>query len=213
MNYEYSYWENKIINNEELWVGNFEKSIITKDSVVIYTGILHEDKDIFQHGWVAYPNIHTALGFIQKVFLPTAMVTWFKEDTEEFLIPIVEFKDLLEDFIYKKNEDENIFYEIKEIYNNLDNISNKEEIKSIINRLNELFNDDPHKKIFIKLFTNLDEIIPFIKNTIGWDELLEEETSLTKDKLEYISEENVLSDIFLNKRLINILNNNMPILF
>ncbi len=38
------------------------------------------------------------------------------------------------------------------------------------------------KKIFIKVFSNIDDIIPFIKEVIGWDELLEEETSMSLEK-------------------------------
>ncbi len=61
--------ESKIINNENLWVGNFSGEKITKDSVIIYSGMMNKDKNIFEHGWVVYPNIYTALGFIQNVFL------------------------------------------------------------------------------------------------------------------------------------------------
>lgn len=216
---QYSYWESKIINNENLWVGNFSGEKITKDSVIIYSGMMNKDKNIFEHGWVVYPNIYTALGFIQNVFVPTATVTWHKDDADGLLIPIVDFYMILEKFIEDDLKDANLFKEINDIYNELDELwqENKDMINSKVNiisdKCNKLWDYEPDKKIFIKVFSNIDDIIPFIKEIIGWDELLEEETSMSLEKLNYITKKNVLSDELLNKVLIELLNNNMPVLF
>ena len=48
---------------------NYNNEKVTKDSIVMYTGIFHKDKGIFEHGWAIYPNILTLLGFVQNAFI------------------------------------------------------------------------------------------------------------------------------------------------
>lgn len=216
---KYSYWENKIINNDNLWCGNFDNKKITKDSVIIYSGMINNDKNIFEHGWVVYPNIYTALGFIQNVFLPTATVTWNKNNADGILVPIIHFDEVLDKLISDGDSSFEDFYEVRDIYNKIDDLWNKEnkniklEVSQLLDKCNKMWVEEPYKKIFIKAFFSVDEIIPFVRSIIGFDELLEEETNMSKEKLECITEENVLKDEFLNKILVELLNNNMPVLF
>lgn len=44
----YSYWEKKIIDDEPIWMGSFNNESITKDSVILYTGMFNEVKDIYK---------------------------------------------------------------------------------------------------------------------------------------------------------------------
>ena len=85
----YSYWQNKIINRENIWIGNYNNEKVTKNSIVMYTGIFHKDKGIFEHGWAIYPNILTLLGFVQNAFIPKGITTWYKNDACELLIPFL----------------------------------------------------------------------------------------------------------------------------
>lgn len=216
----YSYWEKKIIDDEPIWLGNFNNENITKDSVILYTGMFNEEKDIYEYGWVAYPNIYTALGFITNVFVPTATVTWHKKNVQGLLVPIEDYEDVLDSLIEENEEEISEINKARDIYNKLEELWDcsdkdiiREKIDILIDRCNDLWEEQHNKKIFIKVFHDIDEIVPFIRETIGWDELIEEETSMSIEKLEYITEENVLSDELLNRVLMELLNNNMPVLF
>ena len=68
---DYHYWENKIISNDSVLSGYFENKTITTHSKIIYTGILNAEKNIIECGFVSYPSIYSALGFIQNIFLST----------------------------------------------------------------------------------------------------------------------------------------------
>ena len=226
MNYQYnrsytnhSFWENKLTSNCDIWSGNFNDEPITKDSVIIYSGFMNQEKDIFEHGWVVYPNIYTALGFIQKVFIPTATVTWYKSDTTDFLVPIVDLNIIMDDLLKDNHLSHSVFDNIQNLDSKLTNLWEtstndfENNLTEVINDFNTLWDEIDNKKIFIKVFFNIDNILPFVQEVIGWDDLLEEETSMSLDHLNNITEEVVLSNPLFNKTLIELLNNNMPILF
>lgn len=217
----YDFWKYKILNNIELWEGYFEGKKITGKSKILYTGILNKEKNIMECGWVVYPDINYLLGFIQNIFIPTALLTWFYKESNDFFIPLGEFEEILEEVKETLDYEEiNNMCVIEEEYYKLDNLWNQEEEKiikgldSLSISINEKYNEEPNKKIFIKVFNKPDEILEFIKLTIGFEdeEYFQEETSMSLSKLKF-SIDNMINETFINKRIIDILNSNMRIMF
>lgn len=57
---DYFFWANKIIKEQSLYEGYFDNKSITKESKIIYTGILDSKKGILKCGW---PFIHLFIVF------------------------------------------------------------------------------------------------------------------------------------------------------
>lgn len=217
---DYLFWENKILNDYSLWEGYFNKSSITTESKIAYTGILDSEKGILKCGWVVYPSLNALLGFLQHVFLPTSFLTYFDRTCEGFFIPVSTFDIVTEEVI--KNNSINIddFNSIIKSYNFLNSLweSTKDklllELNSFCNDFNSRWDNDPEKKLFIKIFNSPSDTYEFITQSIGWDfeEFVEEELSMSLSDLKFTCD-NVLNEPLLNKRFIDILNINIPILF
>lgn len=217
---EYYFWENKIIKESPLWKGHFNNIHITTNSKFIYTGILDTNKNILKHGWAVYPNIYTLLGFIQHVFLPTAFFTWFDNSYSDFSIPLSSFTIVVNEVKKYIDSKESSIIEMENDYKFLDSLWNfdKESITLKLNKFCKEFNakwdDDPNKKLFIKVFNHSSDIFNFIKDSLLWEfeEFIEEEISMSLETLKFTCENSINSPL-LNKNFINILNNNIPILF
>ena len=218
---DYYYWENKIMNNDSLFNGYFDNQKITNHSKIIYTGILNTEKNILECGFVSYPSIYSVLGFIQHIFLSTSFFTWFDSFSNEFCIPMATFDTVIEEVTrYEKNIDinsVNFMVNSYEYINSLWNLNETALTKKLINftdNFNNKWDNDPEKKLFIKIFDSPSEIYHFIMATIGWDfdEFVEEEISMSLETLHDMCN-SVLAEPLINKRFINLLNRNIPILF
>lgn len=218
----YYFWEHKILNGSNLWEGYFENQSITKSSKIIYTGILDNEKNIFHYGFVVYPSIYKLLGFLQHVFLPTAFFTWFDRESDDFYIPLTPYENVVSEVIdYTKNIDLNLVNSMNNSYSFLNNLWLFDEsllnegLKSFCEKFNSEWDKDNTQKIFLKVFDTPSEVFYFIKDSIGWsdfDDFIEEEISMTLDTLKFTCD-NALTEPLLNKKYIDILNINMPILF
>lgn len=218
---EFFFWENKILNDSQLWNGYFDEKSITKNSKIIYTGIINTSKNVFKCGWAVYPNIHTLLGFIQHVFLPTSLFTWFDHESEDFFMPVSPFDIVTEEVKKTSNSSYNIdisnmeknFYSLNNLWDYDVNFLLKELI-SFCNTFNSSWDNHGDKKLFIKIFDNPSQVFTFIKNSLMWDfdEFVKEEINMTLDDLKF-SCDNAINEPLLNKKLIHILNTNMPIMF
>lgn len=218
----YYFWENKIITNSNLWEGYFENQSITKNSKIIYTGIIDDEKNIFHHGFAVYPTIYKLLGFLQHVFLPTSFFTWFDRKSHEFYIPLASYPNVVSeviDYTTDINLDlvesmNNSFYFLNNLWlldETLINIA----LESFCEKFNTEWDKDYSQKLFLKVFDKPSDIFDFIKNYIGWsdyNEFIEEEISMSLDKLKFTCD-NALVEPLLNKKFIDILNTNIPILF
>ncbi|GAA0078605.1 hypothetical protein UT300005_29840 [Clostridium sp. CTA-5] len=217
---DYLFWENKILNDYPLWEGSFNKNSITTESKIAYTGILDSKKSILKCGWVVYPSLNSLLGFLQHVFLPTSFLTYFDRTCEGFFIPVSTFDIVTQEVIKNNSININDFNSMIQSYNFLNSLweSNEDklllELNSFCNDFNSRWDNDPEKKLFIKIFNSPSDTYEFITQSIGWDfeEFVEEELSMSLSDLKFTCD-NVLNEPLLNKRFIDILNINIPILF
>lgn len=88
-------------------------------------------------------------------------------------------------------------------------------LKSFCEKFNTEWDNDYDQRLFLKIFDTPSDIFDFIKCSIGWsdyEEFIEEEISMDLDKLKFACD-NALIEPLLNKKFIEILNTNMPVLF
>lgn len=217
-----SFWANEIINDNNLWEGYFNNKEITKDSKIIYTGILDLNKNILQCGWAVYPCAYSLLGFLQYVYLPTAFFIWFDHKSDLFYIPVSDFEDVVSNTLKYSNSNVNL-NSVNSMKNNHDFLnslwnSSPEILSSKLNTFSDTFNttwdNDPNQKLFIKIFDSTCDTFKFIKESIAWNskEFIEEDISMTFEALRFACE-NAIDEPLLNRRFIDILNTNAPILF
>lgn len=218
----YYFWEHKIITNSSLWEGYFENQKITKDSKIVYTGIIDNEKNIFHYGFAVYPTIYKLLGFLQHVFLPTSFFTWFDRKSYEFYMPLASYPDVVSEVIdYTADIDLELVKSMNNSFYFLNNLWLFDEpllsmaLKSFCEKFNTEWDKDYSQKLFLKVFDKPSDIFDFIKNSIGWsdyNDFIEEEISMSLDKLKFTCD-NALMEPLLNKKFIEILNTNIPILF
>lgn len=218
---KYFFWENQVINNSSLWGGCFEDKEITKDSKFLYVGIIDYEKNIIQSSFIAYPSIYMLLGFLQHVFLPTALFTWFERQAKDFYIPLAPFSEVVYEITENsKNINVELINSMLEFHSSLDKSWNLDEkaltefIKSTSNDFNYNWDMDPSQKLFFKVFDSPSEIYDFIRNVIGWsdfNDFVEEEISMSLESFKFTCD-NVIKEPLLNRNFIDILNTNIPIL-
>lgn len=211
----WSFWENEIIKNNNLWEGYFDNKAITTKSKIIYTGILDLNKNILQCGWAVYPCIYSLLGFIQYIYIPSSFFIWFDNKCDTSLKPLTKkFLDL---------NDSNVNFDsvnsMKETYDFLNQLWNIDpdtlslELNTFCDRFNDTWNNEPNQKLLIKVFNTPHDTYNFIKNSMTWDskELVKENISIALDTIKFACD-NAIEEPLLNKRFIDILNTNAPIL-
>ena len=216
------FWMDKVINNEQIWEGYFLNEKITEKSKIVYTGFLNEEKGIMECGWVVYPNLNYLLGFLQNIFIPTCLITWFYKEVDDFFVLCGDFEESYERVKEDVENDEfNKYKLLEDLYYRVDKLweENNEEkvlnaIEDICNEVNLSFDCDPEKKLFIKIFNSPENIPDFIKEVLVFEdeEFIEEETSMDYETLDYTLK-NVLKEPLINRKIIDILNSNMKIMF
>lgn len=213
-----SFWENEIIKDNNLWEGYFDNKNITENSKIIYTGILDLNKNILQCGWAVYPCTHSLLGFLQYVYLPTAFFIWFDTKSDNSS----KFRTVNNNFAKLNHSDVNLnsVNLMKNDYNFLIDLWTNDD-KSLSLKLNDFcdsFNNNwdnaPNKRLFLKLFHNPNNTYDFIKNALIYDtkDFVDEDISATLDSLKFACD-NAIEEPLINRRFIDILNTNAPILF
>ena len=51
------YWENLLVETENIWSGNFKDIPISQKSLFINTTIIDYEKNIFDNNWAVYPDV------------------------------------------------------------------------------------------------------------------------------------------------------------
>lgn len=217
-----TFWQKEIINNNNLWEGYFDKNEITTNSKIIYTGILDLNKNILKCGWAVYPDTYSVLGFLQYVYLPTAFFIWFDRKSDNFYIPFSNLDSIIHEKIKFNNSTSNAdsINSMKKSYNflstlwnaNVDTISLK--LHNFCSTFNSTWDNNPNQKLYIKIFDSPRDTFNFVKDSIIYDtkDFVEEDISATLEAFKFACD-NAIKEPLLNKRFIDILNTNVPILF
>lgn len=214
------FWENKIRNTDDILIGNDEYIKITKDTPIIYIGILDKEKGVLKSGWSCHASIDAALGFLTHVFLPTALLTWGARNVDGFFIPLSEFDIVIEEIIKGKTSDPAEIKYMREMNEKLlnsfalDKTRKWCELNLFCEYFNDYFDRNIDKKLFVKVFNDCNEIFDFvIKDTENeFLEVIEEEIDMSIENLRFMCE-NVCEEAFVNRTFIEQLNQKISICF
>jgi hypothetical protein len=219
------FWENKIRNTDGILFGNIDKRRLTKESVIIYVGILDSKKGLLRSGWSSHGDISTALGFLQYVFLPTSFYTWIDRESEGFYIPLSPFDVLKKEVLKNINKEDDInisndAIRMERAYNYLNSIWRYKDnlktvkLKKFCGDFNYLWDKEPEKRLYIRVFERSEEIVDFIleQGETEFEEVIEEEIDMTIDELKFICQ-NAYDEPLINRNFIELLNTRIPIWF
>ncbi|MBN4069710.1 MAG: hypothetical protein COA82_10945 [Alkaliphilus sp.] len=214
------FWENKIRNSDDILIGNEEQIKITKETPIIYIGILDKKKGILKSGWSCHKNIDVALGFLTYVFLPAALLTWGARDVDGFFIPLSDFDTVISEITKGRDSTPTEIKSMRDMNEKLLDsfMLGKTEKWRVVNSFCENFNDyfdrNSEKKLFVKVFNNSNEIVDFVIKDIENEfmEVIEEEIDMSIKNLRFMCE-NVYEEVFINRTFIEQLNQKIPIWF
>ncbi len=220
---DFYYWEQLIKTSDGIFQSNIGGHEITRDSKICYIEFTDSKKDLFISGWSGHRDADSILGFLQHVFLPTLYYTWIDRESDGFFIPLSRFEIVKEEVLKITPEygkwDESI--QIESSFNFLDSLwlesdeKKNEGIKEFCKNMNEKYLKQDTYSLRIICFDSLLEIQNHIKDgyeDCEFEEVIEEEINMTFDKLEFICE-NAYDEALLNKKLIQILNIDIPLLY
>lgn len=212
------FWEKKIRDMDDILFGNMAGKGVTRDSVLLYIGILDRQKDIFLCGWSCHRDVNTALGFLQYVFLPSCFYTWVDRESDGFYIPMSPFEVLKEEVLRHATEQE--AQRMEKDYCTLNNIwqyleqDKKAKLKDFCRAFNAQWDENPEKKLFVRAFAQCEEIVDFILENAEeeFEEVLEEELEMSIEQLKFMCR-NVYDEPLINKNIIELLNTRIPVWF
>lgn len=213
---EFYYWENLIRKNVNLTEGYFRGIPLCRESIFVNTVIVNCDTSVLYDWWLCFPDVASALGFIQNIFITSAFNSYLspEEDfvaiingtTEELLEAaesgtnctrkelIPEMRRFMEviDNIWKE-DDENVFEKLKEY--SLEFSNRWGEISNVFS--------------YFSIFKSPEEIGRYVLEGYEAENIVDyftEETGLTKEQWEDVYQ-NVYENEFMKKKFMDILNN------
>lgn len=211
----YHFWENLIQKEASMWMNGFQNKPLTPDSIFIYTVLMDHQKGYLKSRWAYYPDVYSLLGFLQYVFLPTAFFSWLDREVEGFNVPLATGEQVLRVMAELEPDLNSALLEI--MATQLERIKGLWEFSPLecLQRLQSFSADFNHcwqesagKLVYFKIFESPEEIGEYVLRGGELDtplEVMEEEINLTKAQWEAVYQ-NVLSDPFMRKKFIDILN-------
>ncbi|SDY44441.1 hypothetical protein [Tindallia californiensis] len=217
----FHFWEDQIKKTDHLLFGGDDERRITSKSIIMYIEILDRQKDILKSGWSSYEDVDTAHGFLQYVFIPTAYYTWIERQSEGLWIPLSPFDvlkyevlkgfDGLEDRAMLESDKMERAYEVLSDIWGTSQEEKQIKLEKFCDDFNKMWNREPDQKIYVRIFKKPVEVYKHI----CWgefEEVIEEEISMPIEDFRFICE-SAYDQPFINKNLIKILNNIIPLWF
>ncbi|AUM97193.1 TPA: hypothetical protein LA742_000847 [Clostridium botulinum] len=204
------YWENLLVETENIWSGNFKDIPISQKSLFINTTIIDYEKNIFDNNWAVYPDVKSLLGFIQYIFIPTVFFCYVNNTSDEIVTPIASKEELLEEIkTLCKNEDSiiKIEYFINKAYNlsELREYQIIDELKKYCLEFNRKW-EEKTKIFHISIYSSGKEIIEKISKEENFLEVIEEDIGMSINTLKEITKD-LQYNLFMKSNFIKILNN------
>lgn len=218
------YWTNKITQVEEcFWNGLFENKPIRKESFILNPVILNSYSNQAETAWVVYPSLHSLLGFLQYIYLPTAFIGlikgndsdyeyYFEEELGEVLNSFKETFDENEGLLIKMEE---FYYQIKSFWLE-DESTCLQKLKEWTLKFNEDWVDKEGVVLSLNLFKSPEEAANFIvvsyEEGLGIDSL-EDEIGLSKNEFLQLADSEIYENDFMKRKFTDILTNQLKTTF
>lgn len=198
------------MNHKDLWKSYFEELKSSKDAIFINTVIIDYNRNKLDNNWACYPDAKSLLGFIQYIYLPLAFYYTINDKNEELYIPVRSSSSFIE-YIKASHSEHSKAMEafIQELtsYWELEDKLCLEKIKEFCKRFNAFWKQD-NLILNIGVYLSAHEISRYLKDTVEFVEVLEEDIGFTLKQLHKMSKD-FYRDKFIQKTFVKILNNNI----
>lgn len=210
------YWENLIRKNEIITEGFFRDIPMNENSIFINTVIVNCETSIFYDWWICYPDINSALGFIQNVFLASAFDVHLMPEQDKVILltgTVEELLEIAEDSPMGSNKD--TIPELREFKVEIDSIWEEDEekrfdlLKAYSIRFNDRWGNGDNLFFYFHIFKSAEDVGKHIIDGYETEDMLDyfvDETGLTREQWEELYM-NVYNNEFIKKRFMDILNN------
>lgn len=212
------YWESRVMQNVPFWGGLFENKPLTKESLIIQPVILNAYHKQAETNWVIYPNVHSVVGFLTYIYLPTiwnALILQNKEYRYYFSDHLGEFlerdKELYPEKITCINHLQTFYEKLQKLWD-LDEHQCMEQLKRWANEFNKDWEGDPYILHTVHLFKSPKEAVTFIKNVYQKHSTLEElESNLNMSLQEFLklTSDEIYHNEFMKRKFTDILSNRL----
>lgn len=213
---QYYFWENVLKNNEEVWKNSFRNMPLSRSSRFINTVVVDCNKGVVEDNWAYYPNIEALLGFVHHVFLPTVFALILFAESEEFVTPMADVKELLE---HTEEVSDDVMRELipimrkqNEELENIWNLDEEEMWRELINfsqEFYEIWGKGLDVFFYFNIFKTPMEVGDYLIEEYEKDKMLdyfEDESGMSRE--EWVSTcTGVYESDFLRKKFIDVLNN------
>jgi hypothetical protein len=214
------YWQRVMEKSEYTFEKVFNDDKLTPESLICHFVITNCYGPSGANTWIAFPNVDAVIGFLRHVFIPTAFIEWFSHERSMGVLSIErtweEWLDLYRDSEKCKYKGEIPI--IKENIKKLDEIWNLTDQEEMVNALvtfavefEEIWTKDNAVFFYFQLFKSPTEVGNYIIDAYKEENLLErihDQLGVTVEEWRDITEQ-VYESLFMKKRFIDILNNNI----
>lgn len=220
---DFFYWEQLIKSTNGIFQSNIGMLPITEESKICYIEFTDTKKNLFISGWNGHKDTDSILGFLQHVFLPTVYYTWIDRESQGFFIPLSRFEILKEEVLklipeHSKPDESRYLEKSIEFLQSLwskDKKNKDEGIKEFCAKINDTYFNKEEHSLRVIVFNNPVDIEKHITDgykDCEFEDVIEEELNISREKLSFICN-NAYDEAFISKRIIHLLNTNIPMLY
>lgn len=221
--YYEEYWRSRISSGENFWHGLFEGEPIKRESIILAPTIINSYSNQHESAWAVYPNVHSALGFLQYMYLPTAYMGLLKKSELEYRYFFQEnFIHVLHQFKEEKPNLQGLIVKMEELYKQLDDCwkVSEEACLEILRNWTLSFNQTWYQErgiqLSVSLFQSPLEAAQFIIEVYEEDlniQMLEEDLGISKEDFLKLASDDIYSNDFMKHKFTDILTNKLIISF
>lgn len=207
------FWKTKT-KLEPLWHGLFENKPIERNSFIISPVILNPYSNQGESSWAVYPNIHSVIGFLQFIYLPTAFTGLFEESldsnyyfADEYLGILEEYKTIYPEKIELINKAEKLYKDLLSLWNEDTDVCGEKLMK-----WTEAFHEDWIASEYISfsfnIFTSPKEVAHYLIDVYENDldiGILEDDIGFTKEEFLRFSSDEIYDNEFMKRKFTDIL--------
>ena len=212
------YWRSKIYQNEEFWVGLFENQPIKPESVIVSPVILNSYSNQHENAWAVYPNLHSILGFLKFIYLPTAFIGLVKEKMDYQYYFQDNLGEVLNEYRGQYPKKANLITKMEQHYYGLEDLwgmdeeTGLEKLKQWMMHFNKNWEETNGVSLSFHVFTSPKEAVKYIIDVYEEDlgiDMLEEDLGITKNELLELVSDDIYQNDFLKRKFTDILTNRL----
>ncbi|WP_163192512.1 hypothetical protein [Clostridium thermarum] len=213
---EFYFWQNLIHKNENLTEGYFRGIPLCRESVFVNTVIVNCNTSVLYDWWICFPDVFSALGFIQNIFLTSVFNSYLNPDEDYVAIINGTGEELLEAAEDGTNcTRKYLIPDMRRFLEDIDTIWEEDQdkiftrLKEYSLKFNSRWGDISEIFAYFNIFRSPQEVGEYVVEGYKAENMLSqfaEETGFTIEQWEDVYL-NLYENEFMKKKFVDILNN------